>query len=143
MPPSGLRADGPTSAFDRSAHETFLTSSKSRHSAKRISGWRTRVRTGNRVLDEHANSVAVEATVTKSATRQPEVHMTDVLVPVFIPYARFLEVRARRLGIATEVTPPDGQCTKVAASSAPVDQSSAPAVIRALDTSGRGGVQQS
>ena len=30
--------------------------------------------------------------------------MTDVLAPVLIPYARFLECRERRLGIATERT---------------------------------------
>jgi len=32
--------------------------------------------------------------------------MTDVLVPLLIPYARFLEVRARRLQIVTELTQP-------------------------------------
>jgi hypothetical protein len=32
--------------------------------------------------------------------------MTDVLVPVLIPYARFLEVRARRLHIVSELTLP-------------------------------------
>ena len=87
-------------------------------------------------------SVAVDASLRKSAIRQSEVHMTDVLVPVFIPYARFLEVRARRLGIAIQATPPDGQCTNVAVSSAPLDQSLAPAVMRVLETSGRGGVQR-
>ena len=70
--------------------------------------------------------------------------MTDVLVPVFIPYARFLEVRARRLGMATESTPPDGQPTNVAVSSAPIanDESSARAVVRVLATTGPGGVRQ-
>ena len=70
--------------------------------------------------------------------------MTDVLVPVFIPYARFLEVRARRRGVAIEFTPTDRQCTNVAVSSVPIanDQSSAPAVVRVLATPGRGGVQQ-
>ena len=32
----------------------------------------------------------------------------DVLVPVLIPYARFLEVRARRLDIAGELAQPEG-----------------------------------
>ena len=40
-------------------------------------------------------------------TRQSEVRMPDVIVPVFIPYARFLEVRARRLAIDTDITPAD------------------------------------
>ena len=35
--------------------------------------------------------------------------MTDVLAPVLIPYARFLEVRGRRLDIATELTRSQGQ----------------------------------
>ena len=35
--------------------------------------------------------------------------MTDVLSPVFIPYARFLKVRARRLDIVTELTQPNAQ----------------------------------
>jgi len=30
--------------------------------------------------------------------------MADVLVPAIVPYARFLEVRARRLQIVTELT---------------------------------------
>lgn len=70
--------------------------------------------------------------------------MTDGLVPVFIPYARFLEVRARRLGIATALTPPDGQPTNVAVCSAPIanDGSSARAVVRVLATTGRDGVRQ-
>ena len=46
--------------------------------------------------------------------------MTDVLGPVFIPYARFLEVRARRLRIVAELTPPDGQPTSVAVCAVPV-----------------------
>jgi hypothetical protein len=40
-----------------------------------------------------------------------EVHMTDALAPVFIPYARFLEVRARRLDIVTELTQRNEQRT--------------------------------
>jgi len=34
--------------------------------------------------------------------------MTDVLAPVLIPYARFLEVRARRRE-CVELTPPNGE----------------------------------
>ena len=39
--------------------------------------------------------------------------MTDVLVPVLIPYARFLACRERRLGIGAERTRlrQDGPCT--------------------------------
>ncbi len=60
--------------------------------------------------------------------------MTDVLVPVFIPYARFLEVRARRLRIVAELTPPDGHPTSVAVCAVRVsnDKSSARAVVRIL-----------
>ena len=47
--------------------------------------------------------------------------MTDVLAPVFIPYTRFLEVRARRLDIVTELTQPNEQRTNnVAVSSGPI-----------------------
>jgi len=41
--------------------------------------------------------------------------MTDVLAPVLIPYARFLEVRARRLDIVTELTRSNEQRTNNAA----------------------------
>ena len=60
--------------------------------------------------------------------------MTEVRVPVFIPYARFLEGRARRLRIAAELTPPDGQPTSVAVCSIRVadDASSARAAVRIL-----------
>jgi hypothetical protein len=37
--------------------------------------------------------------------------VTDVLAPVFIPYARFLEVRARRLDIVKQLTQPDERRT--------------------------------
>src|SRR5712691_3306596 len=37
--------------------------------------------------------------------------MTDVFVPVLVPYTRFLDVRARRLEIVTELTQPDEQPT--------------------------------
>jgi hypothetical protein len=47
--------------------------------------------------------------------------MTDVFVSVVVPYARFLEVRARRLAIGTELSPPDGLRTmELATSSAPI-----------------------
>jgi hypothetical protein len=70
--------------------------------------------------------------------------MTDVVVSVFIPYARFLEVRARRLAIDTDVTPPDEHPTNVAASSAPIanDESSAGDVVRVLTTAKVDGEQQ-
>src|SRR3954468_23894126 len=47
--------------------------------------------------------------VTLPAAVTVEVPMTDVVAPVLIPYARFVEVRARRLDIVTELTQPDGQ----------------------------------
>ena len=70
--------------------------------------------------------------------------MTDVLVPVFIPYARFLEVRARRLRIAAELTPPDGQPTSVAVCSVRVanDECTARAGVRILTTGAATRVQQ-
>ena len=71
--------------------------------------------------------------------------MTDVLVPVLIPYARFLECRARRLGIVTELTQPDGQRTiNVAVSSAAIaNDERARAAVRVLATGPAAGVQQS
>lgn len=70
--------------------------------------------------------------------------MPDVIVPVFIPYARFLEVRARRLAIGTDITPPDEHPTNVAVSSAPIanDESSAGAAVRVLTTAKVDGEQQ-
>lgn len=70
--------------------------------------------------------------------------MTEVRVPVFIPYARFLEVRARRLRIAAELTPPDGQPTSVAVCSVRVadDESSARAGVRILTTAAATRVQE-
>jgi len=70
--------------------------------------------------------------------------MTDVVVPVFVPYARFLEVRARRLAIDTDITPPDEHPTNVAVSSAPIanDESSAGDVVRVLTTAEADGEQQ-
>lgn len=57
--------------------------------------------------------------------------MTEFRAPVFVPYGRFLEVRARRLRIAADPPPPDGQ-TRVAACSISVanDESTAPAAAR-------------
>ena len=71
--------------------------------------------------------------------------MPDVLVPVLIPYARFLEYGARRLGIVTALTQPDEQHRiKVAVSSAPRanDERARPAV-RVLASRPAAGVQQS
>ena len=70
--------------------------------------------------------------------------MTDVLVPVFIPYARFLEVRARRLRIVAELTPPDGQPTSVAVCAVPVanDECSARSALPILRPGAATPVQQ-
>jgi len=47
--------------------------------------------------------------------------MADVLASVLVPYARFLEVRARRLDIVTELTRPDEQpANDVAGGSDPI-----------------------
>ena len=54
--------------------------------------------------------------MTSIAAVTVEVQMADVLVP----YARFLEVRARRLAIVTELTQPDERTTDVAAGSDPI-----------------------
>jgi hypothetical protein len=48
-----------------------------------------------------------------------EVQVTEVRLAVLIPYARFLEVRARRQHIITELTSPDRPIA-VAVSSAPI-----------------------
>ena len=71
--------------------------------------------------------------------------MTEVLVPVLIPYARFLEYRARRLGIVTTLTQPDGQHTiNVAVSFAPqANDERARAAVRFLAKGPAAGVQQS
>ena len=71
--------------------------------------------------------------------------MPEVLVPVLIPYARFLEYRTRRLGIVTGLTQPDGQQTiNVAVSSAPrANDEQARAAVRVFATGPTAGVQQS
>ena len=71
--------------------------------------------------------------------------MTDVLAPVFIPYARFLEVRARRLGIITELTQPNEQRpNNVTVSSGPIaNEERARVVMRVLAADPAAGVQQS
>jgi len=57
--------------------------------------------------------------------------MTDVLASVLIPYARFLEVRARRLDIVRELAQPDGQCpTDATVSSEPIADDERPRVAR-------------
>jgi hypothetical protein len=70
--------------------------------------------------------------------------MTDVFVPVLIPYARFLEVRARRLQIVTDLTQPAPERPiDVAVSSAPTaSDEPAPAAVRVLATGPAAGVQQ-
>jgi hypothetical protein len=71
--------------------------------------------------------------------------MTDVLAPVFIPYARFLEVRARRLDIVTELTQRHEQRpTNVAVSSGPMaNNERARVAVRVLAADPAAGVQQS
>ncbi len=70
--------------------------------------------------------------------------MTDVLVPVLIPYARFLEVRARRLQIVTELTQPDPERPiNVAVACAPIaSDERARAAVRILAAGPAAGVQQ-
>ena len=71
--------------------------------------------------------------------------MTDVLAPVLIPYARFLECRARRLGIVGELAQPGGQRTiDVTVSSAAIaNDERAHTAVRVLATGPAAGVQQS
>jgi hypothetical protein len=71
--------------------------------------------------------------------------MTDVPIPALIPYSRFLEVRARRLEIVTELTQPDGQrTTNITMPSAPVAiDERARLGVRVLATGPAAGVQQS
>ena len=49
--------------------------------------------------------------MTSIAAVRVEVQMADVPASVLVSYARFLEVRARRLDIVTELTQPDEQRT--------------------------------
>jgi hypothetical protein len=70
--------------------------------------------------------------------------MTDVLVPVLITYARFLEVRARRLQTVTELTEPPERPIAVAFASAPIaNDERARAAARVLAPGPAAGVQQS
>jgi hypothetical protein len=71
--------------------------------------------------------------------------MTDVFVPELIPHARFLEVRARRLQIVSELTQraPD-RPTNPAVASAPIASDvRARAAVRILASGPAAGVQQS
>ena len=71
--------------------------------------------------------------------------MTDVLAPVFIPYARFLEVRARRLDIVTKLTQANEQRpNNVTVSSGPIaNNERARVAMRVLAADPSAGVQQS
>jgi hypothetical protein len=71
--------------------------------------------------------------------------MTDVLVPVLIPYARFLEVRARRLQIITELMQPSPERPiNMAVASTPIaSDERARAAVRVLATGPAAGVQHS
>ena len=69
--------------------------------------------------------------------------MTDVLVPVLIPYVRFLEIRARRLHIVTELTQlPPLRPIDVIVASAPIASDQICAAVRISATSPEDGVQQ-
>ena len=84
--------------------------------------------------------------MTGQAARQwaLEVHMTDVLARVIVPYDRFLEVRARRLHIVAELAPPaPRRPIDVAVASAPMsNEEVACAARRVVTTSPAAGVQQ-
>ena len=71
--------------------------------------------------------------------------MTDVLIPALIPYARFLEVRARRVQIVTELTQPAPKrpIDAVVASAPIATDERARAAVRVLATGPAAGVQQS
>lgn len=71
--------------------------------------------------------------------------MTDVLVPVLIPYARFLEVRARRLQIVTELRQSASERPiNVMVASAPIPNGERPrTAVRVLATGPAPGEQQS
>ena len=61
--------------------------------------------------------------------------MTEVLVPVLIPYARFLEVRARRRQIVAELTPSTPEPPGTVAVSAPAsNEQRADAAVRTVET---------
>ncbi len=70
--------------------------------------------------------------------------MSDVLLPVLIPYARFLEVRARRRQIVTERAQAAAERPiTVAVSSAPtLDEQPAAAAVRPVETSPPAGIQR-
>ena len=54
--------------------------------------------------------------------------MTEVLAPVVVPYARFLEVRSRRLGIVAELAQSNDQCPTVTVSFEPVAHNERPCI---------------
>ena len=71
--------------------------------------------------------------------------MTDVLAPVLIPYARFLEVRARRLDVVTELAQSNGQRpTNPTISSGPIaNNERARVAVRVLAADSAAGTQHS
>jgi hypothetical protein len=83
--------------------------------------------------------------LTGQAARQwaVEVHMTDVLARVIVPYTRFLEVRARRLHIVAELAhPAPRRSLDVAAASASMsNDEGARAAMRVLTITPAAGVQ--
>jgi hypothetical protein len=74
-----------------------------------------------------------------------EVRMTDVLAPVLVPYTRFLEVRARRLDIGSELADSNGQCpTNLRVSPEPIADNERPcAAVRVFAVDPASGVQHS
>ena len=72
--------------------------------------------------------------------------MTDVLAPVLIPYARFLEVRARRLDLVIELTQPNAQPAgdvTVSSSDPLVNNERARAAVRVVAADPAAGAQHS
>jgi hypothetical protein len=71
--------------------------------------------------------------------------MTDVLAPVLVPYARFLEIRARRFDSVTEPNRRDRQDpTTVSVASEPIsDRDGARVDVRVLAADPEPGVQRS
>jgi hypothetical protein len=71
--------------------------------------------------------------------------MTDVLEPALVPYARFLEVRARRLRIINELTQPTPErpFNIAVASTTKTSDERTRAAVRVVATGPAAGVQRS
>ena len=70
--------------------------------------------------------------------------MTDVFEPVLIPYTRFLEVRARRRRIVTELTQsnPEGPIPLAASSAPTLSEQRAGAAVRTVAPTATDGIQR-